>query len=79
MTPTERLKNALIDKITMIQDEDFLKALDKLVSAANPEEFIQLTPAQEELLRMSESDIKAGRLLSEEELDKLDKEWLNER
>jgi hypothetical protein len=79
MTPSDRLKHSLIDKIRMIEDEDFLKALDNLVSAANPEETIQLSPAQEELLQMSESDIKAGRLISQEELDKLDQEWLKER
>jgi hypothetical protein len=39
-------------------------------------EKVELHPAQIELLRMSEDDYKNGRVISQEQLDKEDKEWL---
>ena len=37
---------------------------------------VDFTSEQIEMLMMSEEDIKYGRLITQEELDKSDKEWL---
>ena len=43
---------------------------------AEKTDFIKLTDEQKLMLQMSEEDIKFGRVLSQEELDKQDREWL---
>lgn len=39
---------------------------------------MKLTSEQKIMLEMSEDDIKNGRLISQEEMDKRNLEWLNE-
>jgi hypothetical protein len=78
MATVDKIRNALIDKILTIRNKDFLIALDKLVSTSSTEEgSIELSPEQKEMLEMSEEDIKSGRLISQEAMDKRNLEWLN--
>ena len=44
--------------------------------ALSQDKVLHLQPAQIEMLKMSDSDIDAGRLVSDEELNKQDKKWL---
>ena len=39
---------------------------------------MELTSVQKEMLEMSDKDIKNGRLISQEAIDKRNLEWLNE-
>ena len=41
------------------------------------EEVVVLPPAVMELIKMAEDDIKNGRFYTEEEMDKMDEEWLD--
>ena len=41
------------------------------------EEKIVLPPAIMEMIKMAEDDIKNGRFYTEEEMDKMDEEWMN--
>jgi hypothetical protein len=78
MKPVDNIRNGLIDKLLAIQSTDFLLALDKLLASSSSKEgVISLTKEQKLMLQMSEVDIKNGNLLSEEDIDQLDKEWLN--
>lgn len=78
MKPVDNIRNGLIDKLLAIQSADFLLALDKiLASSSSKDGVISLTKEQKLMLQMSEVDIKNGNLLSEEDIDQLDKEWLN--
>lgn len=80
MASIDILRNRIIDKLHSIQNADLLKALDDLVeSKINPNQKVKLTDAQKEMLKMSESDIKAGKLIDHELMDKEDLEWLNEK
>ena len=80
MTTIDKIRNGLIDKILTIKNKDFLEALDKLISSsASGSETVELTNKQKEMLEMSENDIKNGRFISQEAMDKRNLEWLNER
>jgi hypothetical protein len=77
MAQVDLIRNGIIDKLLSISDKDYLIALRKLVDNAGVKEGkIKLTKEQKLMLQMSESDIKKGRLTSQEDTDKADLEWL---
>lgn len=71
------LKNNLIDKITAMENEQLLNALISILDNSKEDTKIYFSSEQLELLKMSEEDIKYGRVHSQEEVDKLDAEWIN--
>ena len=78
MATVDNLRNWLIDKILSIKNRDFLEALDKLISSSISEfDKLELTDEQKMMLEMSEEDIKNGKLISQEAMDKRNLEWLN--
>lgn len=80
MATVDKIRSGLIDKILAIKNKDFLLALDNLISSSSAEsEIVELTPEQKEMLQISEEDIKKGRLISQEAMDKRNLEWLNEQ
>ncbi len=80
MATIDKIKSDLIDKIISIQNRDFLKALDVLISANSIQsEPVKLSPDQKIMLEMSERDIKKGRLIDQDALEKRNMEWLNEK
>lgn len=77
MTSADNIRNSIIDKLLTISNQDYLSALYQLVSTSKvEEEIIQLSEAQIVMLNRSEDDIKNNRLMSQDELDKMDLEWL---
>lgn len=76
MATLEGIKHRLIDKISASTNEELLEALEKIITSTQKEEILSFSPGQIEMLRMSEQDIENGNLVSEAELDKLDKQWL---
>ncbi len=79
MKPVDSIRNKLIDKILAVQNADFLKALDSLVSSSAQSDKVILSSEQKEILRMSQEDIKAGNVISHADLNKEVEEWLRER
>jgi len=78
MATLDNIRNGLIDKILSIRNKDFLVALDKLISSSSSEsEIVELTDEQRTMLEMSEQDIKNGKLISQDAIDKRNLEWLN--
>lgn len=78
MATVDKIRNGLINKILSIKNKDLLEALDKIVSSTAPEtNVIELTNEQKAMLEMSEQDIKNGKLISQEAMDKRNLEWLN--
>ncbi len=80
MTTIDTLRNNIVDKLLTISNKDYLSALYKLIetnSADNKK--IKLSKAQISMLGLSDDDIKSGRLISQEELDKSDLKWLKEQ
>lgn len=79
MKPVDTIRTNLIDKILAIQNADFLKALDNLVSSSSQVNEVKLTEEQKVMLQMSKEDISAGRVISQEKLDRQDTEWLRKK
>ena len=78
MATVDKIRNGLIEKILSIENKDFLEVLDQLISSsASESEKIELTKEQIAMLEMSEKDIKNGKLISQEAMNKRNLEWLN--
>jgi len=78
MGTVDKIRNGLIDKILSIKNKDFLLALDKLISSsASESEIVELSDEQKMMLEMSEEDIKNGKLISQDAMDKRNLEWLD--
>ncbi|RKE94673.1 hypothetical protein [Ichthyenterobacterium magnum] len=78
MATVDNIRNGLIDKILSIKNKDFLVALDKIITSSSSEsETVELTNEQKIMLEMSEQDIKDGKLISQEAMNKRNLEWLN--
>ena len=77
MSTIDITRNKIIDKLLAISNKRFLDAILQIVdSSPSIVEKVELNPSQIEMLRMSEEDYKYGRVISQEQLDKEDKEWL---
>jgi len=78
MATVDKIRTGLIDKILSIRNKDFLEALDNLISSSKSEsKIVELTNEQKAMLEMSENDIKAGKLISQDAMNKRNLEWLN--
>ena len=79
-TQIDAIRNGIIDKLLAISDEvDLMNILRIVESHSDKQEKINLTQEQKLMLELSESDIQYGRLISQEDLDNEDLEWLNEK
>ncbi|MDO9615070.1 MAG: hypothetical protein Q7J86_11180 [Bacteroidota bacterium] len=77
MSTSDIIRNNIIDKLLTITNKDYLSALYQLVnsSSVNPDT-VQLTEEQVLMLQLSDEDIKSGKLISQNQLDKDDLQWL---
>jgi len=80
MSTTDILRNNIIDKLLTINNRDYLSALYQLVnsSSVGPDS-VKLTEEQILMLQLSDLDIQNGRLISQDQLDKDDLQWLSEQ
>jgi hypothetical protein len=77
MSTIEITRNKIIDKLLVISNKRYLEAILQIVdNSPSLIEKVELMPSQMEMLRMSEDDYKNGRVISQEQLDNEDKEWL---
>lgn len=74
MTSLKNIKNRLIDRIMVTQNEQLLSAIDNIFNFIQADEKLALNSHQIEMLMMSENDIKQGNLISEDDLKKSDSE-----
>ncbi len=80
MTTVEIIRNNLIDKILMISNEEYLLALNELISTpSDGDQYVYLTKEQEMMLEMSEDDIKNSRTISQDNLQIKTKKWLKNK
>jgi hypothetical protein len=80
MAQVDSIRNGIIDKLLTISDKDYLNALLRLIeSGLGRDQKIKLTHEQKLMLQMSENDILNGNIISQEDLDKSDLEWLKEK
>lgn len=80
MATIDTLRNDLIDKLLTISNKDYLLALNKLIENTPVNDAkVTLTEEQILMLKLSDDDIKAGKLISQAQLDKNDLEWLQRK
>ena len=79
MTGTDNLRNSIIDKLLTISNKDYLSALYQLVEKSSIDnDIVKLSEEQILMLQLSDNDIKNEKLISQDELDKSDLEWLKD-
>ncbi|MCD6069416.1 MAG: hypothetical protein K0S33_4242 [Bacteroidetes bacterium] len=78
MATVDSIRNGIIDKLLTISNRDFLAALSQLVENSNTDDTVKLTEEQKLMLKLSDKDIKSGKLISHTQLDKNDLKWLKE-
>jgi len=77
MDSTDMLRNDIIDKLLTISNKDYLSALYQLVNSSSvDQDTVQLTEEQVLMLQLSYNDIKNGKVISHDQLDKDDLQWL---
>jgi hypothetical protein len=75
---TQQLRNLLIDKISGIQDEQYLMAIKTILDANSATETpYQFTKEQEKEVLLAMEQAKNGEVISNEDLEKDEDEWLN--
>ena len=77
MESLDNLKNRLIDRIMVSENEKLLEALEGILNSTETEERLAINSYPIEMLLMSEKDIENGNLISEADLIKEDSEWMD--
>jgi len=73
MATVDTLRNKLIDKLPTISNKEYLLALNRLVETSTLDNGpVKLTDEQILMLQLGDHDIKTGKIISQEELDKND-------
>ncbi len=79
MNRADILRNSIIDKLLTISDKDYLAALHQLLENSSIDnDLVKLSEEQILMLKLSDRDIEDGKLMSQDELDKSDVQWLKE-
>jgi hypothetical protein len=69
MTPTDNIRNSIIDKLLTISNKDYLNAIYQLIANSRvDDDIVKLSDTQILMLNMSDDDIKNNRILSQEGL-----------
>jgi hypothetical protein len=77
MNRADTLRNNIIDKLLTISNKDYLSALYQLIENSSVDnDIVKLSDEQILMLKLSDKDIEVGKLISQEELDKNDMQWL---
>ncbi|WP_394775567.1 hypothetical protein [Flavobacterium sp.] len=71
------IKLEIFDKLKNIEDLSLLEKIRNLLKNADASPIYQFDEYELDMLKESEEDIKYGRTISQEDLDKEDLEWLS--
>ena len=77
MENLENLRASLVQKIFSTNNLNLLEAINKIFTSTEEETKYILSENQKKLLMVAEEQIKYGEVVSDEELRKLDEEWMN--
>jgi len=76
------LRQKIVDKINLLEDDQLETVYELLLhflyNKNDKDSVIKLTEEQRQMIKLGEEDIKAGRYISQDELDNQDLAWLNE-
>ena len=76
---TIQLKNALIQRISEIEDVSFLKAIKTILDEKSKSKIINMTPELTNEIVASKKEIEQGLFIENNLLEKEIEEWLNEK
>jgi predicted transcriptional regulator len=76
---TLELKLEIFDKLKSVEDEGLLKTIMSLLKTVDQKEIYHLSEYELDMVKEGEEDTKAGRVISQEQLDKEDLEWLSKQ
>lgn len=76
---TIQLKQELIQRISRIEDVEFLNAIKTILDYNIRDAFIELTANQEKELIFASKEGKKGNIIPESEMDQKVEEWLGEK
>ncbi len=79
MTKVQSIKKGISDKLQKIEDKDFLLFLEEIIGSYSATNTSSITKEQEEMLRLSEEDVKYGRTITQEDLQDKTSKWLQKR
>jgi hypothetical protein len=80
MAKADLIRNGIIDKLLTITNQDYLTALYKLIENSSAAmEGAKLSEEQILMLKLSDHDIKQGKLISQSQIDREDLKWLKEQ
>ncbi|PXY43287.1 hypothetical protein [Flavobacterium hydrophilum] len=74
---TLEIKLEIFDKLKNIEDVSLLEKIRSILKNADTSEVYKFEQYELDMLKESEEDIKYGRVISHEDLDKEDLEWLS--
>jgi len=77
MKTIDIVKNRLIDKIMVTDNEQLLNAIENIFNSTQKEDKLNLDSDQIEMLLMSENDIKLGNIVTDTDLQKTDSKWMD--
>ena len=77
MENLENLRASLVQKIFSTNNLSLLEAINKIFTSTEEEKKYMLSENQKKLLLVAEEQIKYGEVVSDEELRKLDEEWMS--
>lgn len=75
---TEQLKNLVIDRISEIEDENFLQAILTILDSNTAGGMYKLTEEQKQKVEIGLAQLDKGQIISNEDLEKEEDEWLKE-
>jgi len=76
---TEQLKNLVIDRISEIEDENFLQAIKTILDSNTVAASIyKLTEEQKQKVKIGLAQLDNGQAISNEDLEQEEDEWLKE-
>ncbi len=76
---TAELKNALIQRISEIQDKSFLEAIRTILDARAELKTLYLTPEMTSEIMASKQEIEKGLFIENKSLENEVEEWLQEK
>ncbi len=78
MQALSQIKNNIIDKLNLIEDQQVIEALDQILNNLNSPKIQKLKKGESELIKMGLADYKDGNLISDDKVRKEEDSWLNE-
>jgi len=77
MSKIDRLKEDIIVSVKHSDNEELLLSLYNTINSKTSDDKIHFTPEQLEIIAQGEKDIDNNDIISNEDLEELDKEWMS--